>query len=637
MPVYLTPGVYRTPQATPQDRFVLVRTDIAGFLGFAERGPLPEDFDDAVKAVVKITGWKEFQTKFGNYIASGYLAYAVRAFFENGGDTCYVARIAATTASDAAERPARAQYVLSSGDPKSVGKLAGIGRDTAVSLDLNDPAAITAGTLLQITRPGLTSLVVVTDVLGGGLFLLADPLSPAHTAGDPVSLFPSSFRIQARSAGNWGNRIRVTVTPLDNAAFGLHFGVDLGPGVPPVEQEFYRRLTLSNPDALDYAPKVLSDNSQLIDIVVTGGGAVRTASSDPAASTTFYLTGGRDGLSSVVVRDFLGSDGDLRGLRLLEEIEDIATVCAPDASFRGASQWRPIPPPPPVCADAPEEPIKTTYGDSTAQAPPISPEDSLTIKTSLIEHCQRMRYRAALIDAPDNLHPAQAEQWLDSTGLRSGSGRFAALYYPWIAVPDALQLDGLRRRVPPSGHVAGIYAKNDLTYGVYRPPANYELQFASDVGEPVSDDQQAQLNPARINAIRALPGRGIRVWGARSLAAPSDTNWEFIHVRRLMSAIEKTVEISSRWAVFESNNFPLRRTMTHSLTVLLESIWTQGGLKGGSPAEAFYVRCDDTNNPQPVIDSGMLICEVGVAVAAPMEFLVFEIRRDVGEMEVAET
>jgi uncharacterized protein len=321
----------------------------------------------------------------------------------------------------------------------------------------------------------------------------------------------------------------------------------------------------------------------------------------------------------------------------LEEIEDIATVCAPDASFPGASQWKPIPPPPPVCADAPEEPTKTTYGDSTAQAPPISPEDSLTIKTSLIEHCQRMRYRVALIDAPDNLHPAQAEQWLDSTGLRSGSGRFAALYYPWIAVPDALQLDGLRRRVPPSGHVAGIYAKNDLTYGVYRPPANYELQFASDVGEPVSDDQQAQLNPARINAIRALPGRGIRVWGARSLAAPSDTNWEFIHVRRLMSAIEKTVEISSRWAVFESNNFPLRRTMTHSLTVLLESIWTQGGLKGGSPPEAFYVRCDDTNNPQPVIDSGMLICEIGIAVAAPMEFLVFEIRRDVGEMEVAET
>jgi phage tail sheath protein FI len=139
-----------------------------------------------------------------------------------------------------------------------------------------------------------------------------------------------------------------------------------------------------------------------------------------------------------------------------------------------------------------------------------------------------------------------------------------------------------------------------------------------------------------VNAIRSFNGRGIRIWGARSLADPNDSDWRFIHARRLMSMIEESVYKSMQWTVFEPNDFSLRRTLVHSLSVFLEAIWRQGGLKGALPAEGFYVKCDETNNPPSVIDSGQLICEVGIAIAAPMEFIVFEIRQAAASAEIVE-
>ena len=162
--------------------------------------------------------------------------------------------------------------------------------------------------------------------------------------------------------------------------------------------------------------------------------------------------------------------------------------------------------------------------------------------------------------------------------------------------------------------------------GVQNPPANVDLASVLDVAQNMSDAQQGPLNDANVNVIRDFPGRGIRIWGARSLAL--DDAWRYIHIRRLISAIEDTALAFSRWAVFETNNTALRNALTHSASVLLEGIWRKGGLTGSTAAEGFYVKCDDTNNPQSVIDAGQVICEVGVAAAAPMEFLVFQIRQD---------
>jgi hypothetical protein len=236
-----------------------------------------------------------------------------------------------------------------------------------------------------------------------------------------------------------------------------------------------------------------------------------------------------------------------------------------------------------------------------------------------------------------SLQPSQALSWRNAQGYSGAAARFAALYYPWLQVPDELAISGPNRTVPPCGHVAGAYAYTDNQFGVQKPPANVELQFISDVELAVTNQQQGFLNPAGINAIRPFPGRGIRVWGARSLASPSqDPTWIYIHTRRLMSMIEDSVEKATQWTVFRPNDDNLRRMLTHSLNVFLRSIWLTGGLQGAVPADGYFVTCDGTNNPQSSIDAGILVCQVGVAIAAPMEFLVFELLRSVAGAQVVE-
>jgi uncharacterized protein len=233
-----------------------------------------------------------------------------------------------------------------------------------------------------------------------------------------------------------------------------------------------------------------------------------------------------------------------------------------------------------------------------------------------------------------SLTPAQALKWRNQLGYQDPVARFAAVYYPWLKVPDELGIEGPNRTVPPSGHVAGAYAYTDNNSGVQKPPANVELQFVSDLQLEVTSQQQGFLNPAGVNCIRPFPGRGIRVWGARSLS--QDPNWRYIHRRRLMSMIEDSVEQASRWVVFRTNDDDLQRMLTHSLNVFLQTIWLAGGLLGARPSEGYFVKCDSTNNTPTTIDAGQLVCQVGVAVAAPMEFLVFEMRRSVAGAQVVE-
>jgi phage tail sheath protein FI len=265
------------------------------------------------------------------------------------------------------------------------------------------------------------------------------------------------------------------------------------------------------------------------------------------------------------------------------------------------------------------------------------------IQRAMVAQCAQLQYRVAVLDTPLSvrpplpLQPAQALGWLTQQGYSGPPARFAAVYYPWLRAPDELGIAGPNRTVPPCGHVAGAYAYTDNNSGVQKPPANVELQFISDVAVAVSNQQQGFLNPAGINAIRMFPGRGIRVWGARSIVQPSmDPNWIYIHTRRLMSMIENSVEHASRWVVFQTNDDNLRRMLTHSLNVFLNTIWLAGGLQGARPSEGYFVKCDRTNNPQSSIDAGQLICQVGVAIAAPMEFLVFEMRRSVAGAQVVE-
>jgi hypothetical protein len=589
----------------------LVRTDIAGFVGYAQRGPLPEDMDDpnfdATDVARRITSWAEFQSAYGSFLAEGYLAPAVRGFFENGGDTCYVVRVAATRAA-LQDQPLAARFALPSGAAIPLGTLSaaatGFTARIAFVATLTTDQAVAQ--LIRFSRPGLEQTVMVLGRQADGSLLLAQPLDPHFAAGDSVELFPSAGAFVARSRGTWGNSLRLQLTALDGDAFGLTVTVDLGPGVLPREQEIYARLTPTT------AADALATNSNLIDF--EGGGSFWFDASGPLGMRTIYLAGGRDGLAAVSLLDFSGASADRRGLRLLEDVDDVAIVSVPDAVLARAAVATPPEPPPEPCAPPPAAPQPVLPPDPTSEPAILSDDDRATLQMLMVEQCERLNFRVALIDPPGGLLPDDIVVWPQAQGLRNISTKFGAPYYPWLDVADPTGPDGTLRRVPPSGHVAGAYAKNDLTIGVQQPPANIALAAVVDTASPIGDAQSGLLNNASVNAIRVLPGRGIRIWGARSLAAIGDTDW----------------------ATFENNDARLRQALAHSMTVLLQGIWEKGGLKGATPADGFFVRCDDTNNAQAVIDAGQVICQVGVAVAAPMEFIVFDIRQDVVGGAIAE-
>ena len=617
-----------------------MRTDVAGFVGFAERGPLPSsnpmDSFDAAKLAVRLSSWKEFLTTFGGFITYGYLAYAVRAFFQNGGTTCFVARIAATQHAEPSQRPATAFLSLPSGElPRGVAHLTANLEPNSVSVTTT--LNIVVGDLLIFNGEGTTDFVMVEAVTGNKLHL-ARPLQISPSPNSVVSKYSTALLVTAKSKGNWGDRIRLDVTPLATGEavneFAIRVTVEAGfAGKQPQEEEFFHRLSLDKQSEY-FAPSVVNKLSQLIKLDVRG--ELIRVGDGPLAKGAVHLQGGRDGLSQVTEKDFTGGLADLRGLRLLEEIDEISILCAPDVVLSlPPALPKPIPPPHDPCAP-PDTSIRSDpmLDDPTAQPPAPDAGVVCRIFQSMLNQCERLRDRVAIIDPPASERSvSKVLAWREVCRLHSP---FGALYYPWLKVPDPLGLEGLSRSVPPSGHVAGVFARIDNQFGVQRPPANVALQFATDVVEAITSEQQEELNPKGVNALRAFPGRGIRVWGARSLAGKDDSDWQFIHVRRLMSMIEESVEDSTQWAVFEPNDDALRRTLVHSLSVFLETIWRRGGLKGAIPSQAYYVKCDDTNNPPALEGLGQLVCQIGIAVAAPMEFLVFEIHRKPGETEVVE-
>jgi hypothetical protein len=576
----------------------------------------------------------------------------VRGFFENGGRTCYVVRAAVTTPG-APGRASAARLAL----PGVRSSLAGDLRDPATAgstgLVFRTPPDLASTDLVVLRHPGLRpELHVIASTDGAGGVRLGGKLRATYPAGTRVEGYRAAMVLEATSPGNWGNRIRLDVTVLPTGTPGMDFAlrvtVEPGPDrTHPREEELYTRLSLER-DEPEYAPNVVNARSRLVRITAPEERKGREFTRVPGAprldlslgageaeglESPFRLEGGRDGLADVSADDLTGRLDDLRhrGLRLLEEIDEVSILCVPDAVIELPEGL--VPPgdlPPAPCAPpAPEKPPDVVADDPTAAIPAATwPR----VYYAMFDQCERLRDRVAIIDAPSTMRPTR-----DLLGWRDPfTSRFGALYCPWLRVADPLQGTGRYRPVPPSGHVAGVYARIDNLFGVHRPPANATLDGVADLAEEITARQQEELNPRGVNVLRAFPGRGIRVWGARSLAGLADADWRFIHVRRLMAMIEESIDISTQWTVFEPNDERLRRALVHSISVFLSTIWQRGGLKGNTPAEGFFVKCDETNNPPAVVDAGQLVCQVGVAVAAPMEFLVFEIRQKPEGAQVVE-
>jgi len=190
------------------------------------------------------------------------------------------------------------------------------------------------------------------------------------------------------------------------------------------------------------------------------------------------------------------------------------------------------------------------------------------------------------------------------------------------------------RRVPPSGHVAGAYANTDLTLGVFKAPANVVLQWAQDLTTELTPEMQGFLNPIDVDCIRKFPGRGMRVYGARTLS--SDSSWRFVNVRRLFFMIEHALLISLQWVVFEPNDIHLWNLLRSSIANFLEALWRQGAFAGNTAEESFYVQCDANNNTQATTSLGELFIEIGIAPTLPAEFVVFRIGRVGDTLDITE-
>ena len=246
------------------------------------------------------------------------------------------------------------------------------------------------------------------------------------------------------------------------------------------------------------------------------------------------------------------------------------------------------------------------------------------VQTAMIAHCERLGDRVAILDAPPNATPQEIKEWrMNIAGYDSS---YAALYYPWIQVDDPIQNRPIP--IPPSGHVAGIWARSDNTRGVHKAPANEVVLGATGLAYNCTKGEQDTLNPNGVNCIRAFPGRGIRVWGARTLS--SNPSWRYINVRRLFNYVEKSIERGTQWVVFEPNDMMLWARVRRDASAFLTTVWSDGALFGASPAQAFYVKCDAELNPPEQRDLGRLFIEIGMAPVKPAEFVIFRISQWAG-------
>ncbi|MFI5726204.1 phage tail sheath family protein [Streptomyces cyaneofuscatus] len=294
------------------------------------------------------------------------------------------------------------------------------------------------------------------------------------------------------------------------------------------------------------------------------------------------------GVARLDASEYVGDAAARTGFGGLESIDEITMVAVPD--------------------------LMSAY-----QRGEIDAEGVKTVQLAVISHCEQMGDRVAVLDTPPGMNAQQVRNWRnDEAGYDS---RYATLYYPWVKVFDPAA--GRNSLVPPSGHVAGVWARSDGERGVHKAPANEVIRGAVDLEIRLSKGEQDLLNPIGVNCVRAFPGRGIRIWGARTLS--SDPAWRYLNVRRLFNYLEESILIGTQWVVFEPNDDRLWSSIRRNVTAFLTEEWRRGALFGRTAEEAFYVRCDRSNNPQESIDLGQVVCEIGVAPVKPAEFVVFRL------------
>jgi phage tail sheath protein FI len=401
-----------------------------------------------------------------------------------------------------------------------------------------------------------------------------------NVAGDFVILasggLTAAYKLDSASAD----------VPVTSYEFTLVF---TKPGLPA---ETFANLSMDNRHSRYYGAAV---TSSLVNVLPAPVPSVQPPPNNmpKVAAATNLAGGGNDDPGAIGLNNYNAA------LAALEKVDGVNMVCAPDAAGK------------------------------------------VDILAAVLAHCeQRMRDRFAILDAgttanlpdPGTSRAVALRQRLDSPA------GFAALYFPWIVINDPLSRTGNDTLlVPPSGHIAGIYARSDTQRGVHKAPANEFITGAIDLERALNDTDQGEINDVGINALRVFPGsaRPI-VWGARTTAPPDQVAWRYVNVRRLFLFVEKSLQVGIRWAVFEPNDRSLWKKLERTIGEFLTRVWRSGALFGKTAAEAFYVKIDDELNPEPIRALGQIIIEIGIAPVRPAEFVIVRIAMWDGGASVTE-
>lgn len=429
---------------------------------------------------------------------------------------------------------------------------------------------------------------------GGACYVVrigSNGLGPAAHAEIPLGKDKAlPYRVTALEAGPGGNDITVEVAEASEPGEDV-FKLIVSRG-GKAEEVYDNVTTKRGKRGVLTAVKT----SKLIQLEEVSGGTAM----EPVSSARASLSGGGNAGPVRVTPDaYVGNSSDRTGFGGLEAVDTVTMLSVPDlmAAYQGGV---------------------------------IDLEGVQAVQLAMIAHCELMGDRVAILDPPPGLNAQQIREWrVDKARYDS---KYATLYWPWIKVFDPVA--GQAMLVPPSGHMAGIWARSDDTRGVHKAPANEVIRGAIDLELLITKSEHDQLNPQGINCIRAFPGRGIRVWGARMLS--SDPAWRYLNVRRLFNYIEGSILGGTQWVVFEPNDMALWERVKRTINAFLVRTWRDGALFGATPQEAFYVKCDSETNPSEVIDAGQLVVEIGIAPVKPAEFVVFRIAQFSGGTSLTE-
>lgn len=604
MPEYLSPGVYVEEVSFRSKSIEGVPTSTTGIVGLTRFGPVHYANGPTTTEPRLVTSFTEFERIYGGLeeVALGrvnYTAHAARAFFMNGGQRLYVSRVFSP---DDGTGVASLPLSLGGGETATwrarwpgaygnvwVGARARRSKNIAV-MSLPPPAGFgkvqvtraKQGAVVEIhpqgdpvpkdTDPPIASKLALVNFLNTGeqQFLVAGGGALTPNATDVIYLL----------------ELEVTVmVDAERSDFYAGLGAD-----PEQIRYIGKILQADNPEDenavvwLDYAPAAFPDSALKLIAGLAG-------------ATDHLLTGGANGAlpnPSGTADSYEGLEADpddiskkATGLFALDDLDDVAIVAVPDAG------------------DMPDL------------------DTSFSVHGALVGHCETLKYRFGIVDGPKNATLNQ---------IRNYRGRFdtkyAALYHPWIEILDPLQRPAQgappdRLVLPPSGFVAGIYARSDVERGVHKAPANEVVRGLTRFEVNINKGRNDVLNPEGINALRFFEGRGNRVWGARTMS--SDPEWKYVNVRRLFIYLEHSIDKATQWAVFEPNNEHLWANVRREIEDFLLVLWKDGALMGDKPEQAFFVRADRTTMSQNDLDNGRLIVLVGVAPTYPAEFVIFRI------------